>query len=180
MRRPRIGALVVICAVAAVFLPASASASVQDDVTRATVSALYEKLGIPTSLVHVSYVSVVGRWAFTTWTAQESAGDSIMHQVNGRWNVLDQGHGAMNHVILVASGVPSAIADALLHGACPTPSGELPRSGDQYTSVAVRRTDRRRGYRDTTIPCPAFVTAEATIGDAAPSSFLRRAQEQRT
>jgi hypothetical protein len=178
MRKRRLSALVVICAVAAAFSPASAS--VQDDVTGATTAALYEKLGIPKSLVRVSYVSVVGRWAFTTWSAQESAGDSIIHKVDGKWDVLDQGHGEMNHVILVASGVPPAIADALLHGACPTQSGELPRSGVEYTTVAVRRSDRRRGYRDRTIPCPAFVTAESTIGGAAPSLFLRRAQEQRT
>jgi hypothetical protein len=166
MKRGPLGALAAICTLAAVFAPATAS--VQDDVTEITISALHKTQGMPRSVVHVYYAAVVGRWGFTSFTAGEGGGDTIVHRVNGAWKVLGQGHGQMDHVILVAFGVPPEIADALLQGACPKSRRVALRSGVQYTSLAVRRTDLRRRSGDTTIPFPAFVTADASIVGGAP------------
>jgi hypothetical protein len=162
MRKRAIGVFAVICAFTAVFssasASASASASVQDDVTEVTISALHKTQGMPRSVVHVYYASVVGRWGFTSFTAGEGGGDTIMHQVNGAWKVLGQGHGQMDHVILVAFGVPPEIADALLQGTCPKARRAALGAGVTSTSVAVRRTaivGHGRNH-DTTIRCPAF------------------------
>ena len=90
----------------------SLCATVQDDVREATIAALRHDQGMPRSVVHVMYASVVGSWGFTTFQAGEGGGDTIMQRRNGALHVLAQGHGWMNHVILVAFGVPPRIADA--------------------------------------------------------------------
>jgi hypothetical protein len=155
MRRGQLGALAAICAVAAVFAPATAS--VQDDVTETTISALHKTQGMPRSVVHVYYAAVVGRWGFTSFTAGEGGGDTIMHQVNGSWKVLGQGHGEMDHAVLVGFGVPPEVADALLRGACPKASRVPLGAGVRLTSVAVRRSAIAGHARnhDTMIRCPA-------------------------
>jgi hypothetical protein len=156
MRRGRLGALGAICAVAAVFAPATAS--VQDDVAETTISALHKTQGMPRSVVHVYYAAVVGRWGFTSFTAGEGGGDTIMRHVNGSWKVLGQGHGEMNHVILVAFGVPPEIADALLQGRCPKARRALVGTGVRSTSVEMRRSAivGHGANHDTTLRCISF------------------------
>jgi hypothetical protein len=132
------------------FAPVSVWATVQDDVSDATIAALQHDQGMPRSAVHVIYASVVGSWGFTTFLAGEGGGDTIMRRRNGAWHVLEQGHGQMNHGILVSFGVPVQIADALLNGTCP-PSA-LRGSATPYTHVWVRREKKR----DAVIPCPPF------------------------
>ncbi|MBV9409603.1 MAG: hypothetical protein JO164_12320, partial [Candidatus Eremiobacteraeota bacterium] len=133
--------------------PTIAEATVQDDVVNITISALQASYGI--TGVQVNYVSVIGQWGFTSWTAGQGGGDTLMENINGTWNVLSQGHGQMNSVILVAFGVPQATANALLVGSCPrglrkTLGASKPPSG---ASVFVRRTDRSGRRTDSTVRC---------------------------
>jgi hypothetical protein len=131
----------------------AALAAVQDGAIDATIGALHDRLGVPASSVRVSYVSIVGQWSFTSWSAGEGGGDSIIRRVHGTWNVLGQGQGEMNQVVLVHFGVPPEIADALRHGSCPKLLRVRRGSDNAPRSVFVRRLDRHGRHVDTTIHC---------------------------
>jgi hypothetical protein len=140
-----------LCAIAAALSPVSAA--VQDDVRTATVDVLQAKMATPRENIHVSYVSVAGRWGFVSWkVVHVAAGDTVMQQTDGVWHVFGQASPTLTLRTMVRFGVPPALATALLAGACPVPArSEV--AGYVVTSVAVRRFDGNGKRVDTTTPC---------------------------
>jgi hypothetical protein len=148
--RTIIQAVGVVVLVSLLAIPRPASATVQDDVTSITKSALQATLGLTN--VQVNYVSVIGQWGFTSWTVGEGGGDTIMEQINGTWNVLAMGHGQMNATLLTQGvGVPQDIAVALMYGSCPPLKRHVNR---QPLSMSVRRIDKHGKRIDSIIRCP--------------------------
>jgi hypothetical protein len=152
MRKRRlVGPIAALCVFAASISPASAA--VQDDVRSATVDALQAKMSAPRSTIHVKYVSVAGRWGFTSWkVVGAEAGDTVLLQTDGVWHVFGQASNHLNLRTLVRFGVPPAIATALLGGVCPVPA-RSEAAGYVVTSVDVRRFDGNGKRVDTTTLC---------------------------
>ncbi|MDB5028112.1 MAG: hypothetical protein JWO66_1801 [Candidatus Eremiobacteraeota bacterium] len=134
-------------------MPAPAAATTLDDVAVTSIKTLRKNL-CSACRVHLFYASTFDGWGFTTWSAGESGGDMIMHQVRGTWRVIDYGHGHMDDVILVHYGVPPNVATALLSGSCPRRSRAPQSVRRNTTTVFARRVDAQGKHVDTAARCP--------------------------
>jgi hypothetical protein len=149
-KRP-ISPIAALCVFAATLSPVSAA--LQDDVRTATVDALQAKMASPRENIHVSYVSVAGRWGFVSWkVVHVAAGDTVLQQTDGVWHVFGQASPTLTLRTMVRFGVPPALATALLAGVCPVPArSEV--AGYVVDNVAVRRFDGNGKQIDKKILC---------------------------
>jgi hypothetical protein len=154
------GAFAVLFALAAAALPAQAA--VQDDVRAATVDALTANSNpdapapaviVARSAVHINYVVVAGRWAFTSWKIVGGPrGDMVLMKTYKAWHEFGRGSPHMSAHVLQRFGVPPPIVVTFATGACPVPASSN-AMGYTVGSVSVRRFDGNGKRVDTTTAC---------------------------
>lgn len=98
----------------------------QQQVIRATVTAVHSRFPKARYAPRVTEIAIVGSYALTTWMLGEGGGQAALQKKNDEtWSVIGMGGGEMNRSTLVSFGVPSATATRLWNELRPLPRPAL-------------------------------------------------------